>query len=563
MKGLLEKTYVDVDKLDLKKIEDEAADGLTKAFDPNTLYFSPEENAQFEQGLDPTYGGVGAYVHNDPDNALRFTISRPIWGGPIYRAGLQTGDVVEAIDGESTQGLSVEECVRRLKGPAGTKVVITVKRPGWTETKDYELTRAQITIPTTAWDILPGDVGMLQIQNFAEDTAREAHKILEMFEERGIKALVLDLRWNPGGYLHSGVEIASEFLPAGTLIVSERGRPGVHVSRKHVSTGAGRGRPDWPMVVLVNRFSASASEILAGALHIHKRARLVGEMTFGKGSVQRNYPLKSRPGEPFVDQSHGIAVDWKDENGNGQYDPGEPLLELNGRYDPAEKYVDANGNGRWDAGEAFTDANRNEKYDEAEPFTDLNHNGEWDPGGSIKITVAKYYLPDDTNLSQKIEVKNGKVVRTGGITPDVEVKANPLDLWELQAQGELLKPVRKWVDERLEQDVKTFERLARSDRRDPAAYPGFDELYASLKTRLPRQALRWLLRAVVRDRVGDRMGRQLVGDVVDDESVRAALLDLLPRAGIDPKGVPDLAFLPDVKEGDLKADPVAEEPAPK
>jgi carboxyl-terminal processing protease len=561
MKGLLEKAYVDVDKVDPKKLEDGAAEGLTKELDPHTQYFTPEENAKFLEDLDPTYGGVGAYVHNDPDNAQRFTISRPIWGGPIYRAGLRAGDVVVAIDGESTLGLSVEECVRRLKGPAGTKVVISVLRPGWTEKQDFELTRANITIPTTAWDVLPGDVGFLQIHSFAEDTAREVHKILDTFQERKVKALVVDLRFNGGGYLQRAVDIASEFLPQGKLVVSEKGRPGVYAETKHHSTGAGAGRPEWPIAVLVNGGTASAAEILSGALQVHKRARLLGEMTFGKGSVQKNYPLQSRPGEPFVDQSHGVPVDYKDENGNGRYDAGETLLELNGRYDPAEKFTDENGNGRWDRGEAFADANGNDRYDEAEPFSDLNHNGKWDPGGSIKLTLAKYYLPDGTNLAFKYETKGGKVVRTGGIVPDVEVKGDALDLWERQAQNELVRAgtVRKWVDERMEADPALFERLARSDRRDPAAYPGFDELYASLKTRLPRQAVRYLLRAIVRDRVGDRMGRELVGDVVDDEEMRAALLDLLPRVGVDPKDVPDLAFLPDVKEGDLKSDGASRE----
>src|SRR5262245_13649271 len=321
MKAFLEKAYVDREKVDRKKLEDGAASGLTEALDPYTLYLSPEMNAKFLQQLDNTYGGVGAYVHNDPDNAQRFTISRPIWGGPVYKAGLRGGDVVLAIDGESTEGLSVEECVRRLKGPAGTKVVISVLRKGATEKEDIALVRQRITIATTMYDVLPGGIGFLMITDFGENTSREVGEILDKFAADGVKALVLDLRWNGGGYLDSAVEIASEFLPAGKLVVSEKGREGVYPERKHFAKPS-KERPAWPMAVLVNPFTASAAEILAGALKVHGRARLFGEMTYGKGSVQKLFPLASRPGEPFEDKPHGFPDAYEDVNQNGRYDPG-------------------------------------------------------------------------------------------------------------------------------------------------------------------------------------------------------------------------------------------------
>src|SRR5262245_57614175 len=151
--------------------------------------------------------------------------------------------------------------------------------------------------------------------------------------------------------------------------------------------------------------------------------------------------LQSRPGEPFVDLPHGVPS-YDDKNGNGRYDRGEPLKDRNGRYDPAEKFTDQNGNGTWDPGEPYVDANGNGRYDEAEPFTDVNGNGRWDMGGSLKVTIAKYFTPDGVNPAQKYEVVDGpdgkKVVRKGGILPDLEVKGDPLDLWERQAQAELL-----------------------------------------------------------------------------------------------------------------------------
>ena len=146
----LDTFYVDRSLVDAKKIEDAAAEGMSKPLDPFTEYMSPADNAKLLATLDPSYGGVGAYVFNDPDNRELFTIQRPVWGGPLYRAGLRTGDVILAVDGNSTIGLAVDECVRMLKGPAGTPVVISVFRSGWPEKQDYTLTRAQITIPSTA-----------------------------------------------------------------------------------------------------------------------------------------------------------------------------------------------------------------------------------------------------------------------------------------------------------------------------------------------------------------------------------------------------------------------------
>jgi hypothetical protein len=140
--SLLGRYYLDLEAVDRRRIEDAMASGITKALDPFTNYLSEEEHALLLEGLDPTYGGVGAYVFNDPDNKERFTISRPIFGGPIYRAGLRTGDIILSIDGTSTDGLAVEECVRLLKGPPGTDVTITVARIGWPDNRDFTLTRA-------------------------------------------------------------------------------------------------------------------------------------------------------------------------------------------------------------------------------------------------------------------------------------------------------------------------------------------------------------------------------------------------------------------------------------
>lgn len=520
----LRQAYVEAGKADAPGLEDAAAQGLTKALDPHSEYLDAEESARLFEGLDPSYGGVGAYVQSDPRNSEAFTISRPIFGGPVDRAGLRSGDVITAIDGESTEGRSLEECVRRLKGPPGTKVVVTVMRRGWTETRDVDLARARIVVPTTAWDLLPGKVGFLQIVSFSEETAAEVGKVLDRFEAEAVTGIVIDLRSNGGGLLKSAVDVASHFLPAGLGVVSEKGRQGVWPTREYRSSGVGAGRAHVlavPKVILVNQFTASAAEILSGALQVHGKARLVGTMTYGKGSVQVPVDLASRPGEAFTDSNK------------------------NGRFDGAERFVDTNGNGTHDEGEAFTDSNQDGRWSAAEPFTDANQNGRWDPGAAFKLTVAAYYLPDGRHLKRETRLVDGKVVPAGGLAPDVEPKEDGFDLWELQAQNQLERAdkVRGWVDALFASDAEAMQRLARSDRRDPLAYPGFEDFYKGLDTRLDREGVRWLVRLHVRRHLANDLRRELVGDVVDDTVLQAALRDLFKTLGRDLASEPDLAFL--------------------
>jgi carboxyl-terminal processing protease len=531
IRELLKRAYVDDQKLKGGELEDAAAEGLTGALDEHSEYLSPAASARLHASLDPSYGGVGAYVQNDPRNRDAFTISRPIHCGPLDKAGLRSGDVILAIDGHPTEGLSVDECVRRLKGPAGTIVVISAFRRGWTEPRDFSLTRTRITVPTTAYDVLPGKIGFLSIDAFSEETAAEVAKILDGFDKQGIEGLVIDLRSNGGGYLKSAVDIASQFLPAGALVVSEKGRVGVWRSSEHRSSGAGAHRRVVPIAVLMDQFTASAAEILGGALQVHGRARLVGTMSYGKGSVQVPIELASRPGEPFEDREQ-VRADGR-------------VVPRNGRHDDAERFTDKNGNGVWDSGEAFLDGNQNGRYDPVEPYTDVNQNGRWDPGANFKVTVASYFLPDGRNLKRGTKIVDGKVVPTGGLEPDVEPQKDPFDLWQVQAQRKLEESgvVRTWVEGLFGKDRDQMEKLARSDRRDPAAYPGFDEFLKTLDTRLDAEGVRYVVRYNVRRFLGDEICRELVGDVVDDLTLQAALKDLFARMKKDPASEPDLAFL--------------------
>ncbi|MDF1702376.1 MAG: S41 family peptidase [Planctomycetota bacterium] len=557
--------YVDKDKVTQERLEDAAAAGLTGALDPFTNYLSPADNARLLESLDPSYGGIGAYVYNNPDNAQRFTISRPIYGGPVYKADLRAGDMVAAIDGKSTAGLSVEDCVRLLKGPPGTKVIVSILRRGWTEARPFALTRARIVIPTTAYDILPGDIGFLQILHFSEDTAREVGKVLDIFQKAGVKGIAIDLRYNGGGYLHSAVQIASNFIEGGKIVVTERGRPTVYPKRIHRSLGTGSARTQVPMVVLVNQGTASAGEILAGALKDHGRARLIGTMTFGKGSAQIHLPLRTRPGETFTDRPRKNSRPqqgdrYRDANSNGKWDPGEwfeTTARINGRWDPAEKFTDTNGNGVYDEGEPYVDANKSGTWDAEEPYEDKNKNGKWDPGGALKITIASYFTPSGFNPKREVKTVDDRTQIVGGIMPDREAKTEFLDLWEVQEQRKLegSGKVRDYVLGLFEKDPELMARLARSDRCEPDLYPGFEAFFQGLDTRLDKDAVRWLVRWNTRRTLGDRLGRELVGDLVDDVQLQWALLDLLGTLKVDPAGIPDLNCLTSLeKPADEKPD---------
>jgi C-terminal peptidase prc len=559
----LQKGYVDESRLDRQRLEDAAAAGLTDALDPHTNYLRPEDNARLLESLDPSYGGIGAYVYNDPENGARFTISRPIYGGPVYRADLRAGDIVTAIGDTSTEGLSVEDCVRLLKGPPGTQVILSILRRGWMEARPFTLTRARITIPTTAYDILPGDIGFLQVLHFSEETANEVAKVLDIFDKAKVQGIVIDLRYNGGGYLQTAVQIASNFIPGGKVIVTEKGREGVYPKMVHRSLGTGTHREQVPLVVLVNQGTASAGEILAGALKDHARARLVGNMTFGKGSAQIHLPLASRPGEEWTDEERSsgrpLAGDrYRDTNRNGKWDPGEPFdsaPRANGRYDPPEKFTDANGNGVYDVGEPFTDANLNKRWDAGEKFKDANKNNKWDPGGALKITIASYFTPSGFNPKREVKIVDGKLTVVGGIQPDVEARLSELDLWEIQAQRKLESSgeVRKYVDQLFLDHPDLMERLARSDRCQADLYPGFDDFYKTLDTRLDKDGVRWLVRWNTRRKLGDMLGRELVGDLVDDVQLQRGLLDLLTSLKIDPVTIPDLNCLARMKPGGEKS----------
>ncbi len=245
--------------------------------DPYTVYLDAEANKQLSSDLNGTLSGIGVEV-GIKNNAL--TVITPIDDTPAQKAGLRAGDIIAKINGEDTTGMSIDTAVTKIRGKEGTTVKLTIIH-GNDSPRDVEITRANITVPSVKVD-QQGDVGILRIRRFGEDTADLVDNAATTFKDKGMRGIVIDLRGNPGGYLQSAVDVSSQFIKDG-VVVEERSR-GRITDKKSVS---GNGiLTDLPIVVLIDKGSASAAEILAGALHDHNRAQLVGETSFGKGSVQ-------------------------------------------------------------------------------------------------------------------------------------------------------------------------------------------------------------------------------------------------------------------------------------
>ena len=264
-------------------------------------YFDEDEWKKFREHITGRYAGIGAVVrfmkHFDTGDEPVFTVVRPNYDGPAYKAGIRSYDRIIAVDGEPTAGKKSEEVVGKLRGQVGTPVEVTITRPGLEEPMKLKIVRAAIELPSVRYQMLPGKIGYVRLFSFSSGTARDLEKALTDLEKQGMIALVLDLRSNPGGQLGVAVEVADKFLKHNKLIVYTEGRNKQIAPRKEFRTRDPATHPDYPIAVLVNGRSASASEIVAGALQDHKRAVLIGEKTFGKGSVQRLFPLRATAGQ--------------------------------------------------------------------------------------------------------------------------------------------------------------------------------------------------------------------------------------------------------------------------
>jgi carboxyl-terminal processing protease len=272
-----------VDDVDETKLIHGAIRGLVRTLDPYSAFMTPEEFRVLQADTQGRFGGIGCEV-DLRDGVL--TVMLPLEGTPAAQAGLRPGDRIVEIDGEPTEGMSLQDAIVRMRGEPGSVVRVVMRRPGEEEPRELMITRAIITVePVEARTLEPG-IGYVRLRTFQEDTAsrlREELDRLERDQGGAIRGLVLDLRGNPGGLVDQAVEVSDEFLDAG-VIVTTRGRGGRLIDEERARS---RGtRPGYPIAVLVDAQSASASEIVVGALQDHRRAVIIGNRTYGKGSVQ-------------------------------------------------------------------------------------------------------------------------------------------------------------------------------------------------------------------------------------------------------------------------------------
>ena len=358
----LNRSYVD--SLEVGRIEREGVDAMLEALDPYTVYVPEEEQEDFRMMLSNTYGGIGAVIYKSDVNG-NVLINEPYAGSPAAKAGLVCGDEIESIDGETTHGLTSQQCSDKMRGKPGTQVVFRVKKlrggDGWKagESIDVTVTRERIALPSVEYaGMLEGGDGYILLSKFTEGVGQGIKDAFNGLKAQGMKRLVLDLRGNGGGLMNEAVNIVSLFVPKGSVVVTSKGRS---AGSTHVyKTSSDPVDLDIPLMVLVDSGSASASEIVSGALQDLDRATIIGTRTYGKGLVQSIRPL------PYDGQLKVTTAKY---------------------YTPSGRCVQA---------------------------IDYSHRNE---DGSVG------HIPD--SLTHAFKTAHGRTVRDGGgITPDFEVKGH-------------------------------------------------------------------------------------------------------------------------------------------
>ncbi len=285
---MVKKNYVE--EVKTKDLVYGAIKGMLSSLDPHSSFLNPEAFKEMQAETKGEFGGIGIQI-GVKEGML--TIIAPIEDTPAYRAGLKAGDKIIKVNNESTKNMSLHDAVSKMRGAPKTPVTITIVREGWKETKDFTLVREIIKIKSVKSKLLEDGIGYVRINQFQEQTAEDLSSALEKLKQENMNSLVLDLRNNPGGLLNSAVSVTSQFLSDNKLVVYIKGKKG---DRAEYNTSDERPSYDVPMIVLVNEGSASASEIVAGALKDWNRAVILGAKTFGKGSVQSVIPLSDGSG---------------------------------------------------------------------------------------------------------------------------------------------------------------------------------------------------------------------------------------------------------------------------
>jgi len=273
-----------------------AIPGALRSLDPHSNFYDPQAFSLLREDQEGKYYGVGMQIGQRAGKLGKLVVFvvTPIPGSPAFRAGLRPDDIIIKVNGKSTEGMDTHQVAEKLKGPKGTQVHITATREGYDEPLDFDITRDEISQESVddAFMVKPG-IGYIHINRFNENTNDELTEALKKLGEKNLQGLVLDLRGNPGGLLQEAVEVSDHFLEKSQLIVYHYGR---HSQEKRYYTTKGDGGKEYPIVVLINRMTASAAEIVTGALQDHDRALVMGEPSFGKGLVQTVFPLDEHTG---------------------------------------------------------------------------------------------------------------------------------------------------------------------------------------------------------------------------------------------------------------------------
>lgn len=297
--------------------------------DPHSVFFDPETNSKFMEEMKGNFEGIGAEIAIKKDQLV---IVAPLADSPAAKADLKSGDKILAIDGKDTAGMNLDYAVSIIRGAKGTEVVLTISRDGWEDSKEVKVVRDTIKIDSVQWRMLDNNIALLEVKYLNEDTSADFNDTVMEIVNKNPSGVILDLRNDPGGYLDTAIDIASEWVEDG-VIVSEKGKGGDVITHK----ANGRARlKDFKTVVLINKGSASGSEIIAGALQDYKLATLVGETSFGKGSVQTMFPLDDgsaikltiarwyTPNENLIDGEGidpDISIELSDEDFSNDKDP--------------------------------------------------------------------------------------------------------------------------------------------------------------------------------------------------------------------------------------------------
>ncbi|MDD2897111.1 MAG: S41 family peptidase [Desulfuromonadaceae bacterium] len=290
--AIIKKSYVE--EVDTKKLVYGAINGMLSSLDPHSSFMPPDTYKEMKIDTKGAFGGLGIEI-SIKDGVL--TVISPIEDTPAFKAGIKSGDMILKIDDKFTKDLNINDAVKRMRGVKGTKVILTIMREGFEKPTEFPLVRDVIQVKSVRSNLMDGGYGYVRIAQFQEKTDDDLSKaLLSMKEENKgeLKGLVLDMRNDPGGLLDQAVRVADHFVPEGQMIVYTEGRE--KDSKMQFTAKKGGKEPNFPIVVLINGGSASASEIVAGALQDHKRAIILGTQSFGKGSVQTIIPLSDDSG---------------------------------------------------------------------------------------------------------------------------------------------------------------------------------------------------------------------------------------------------------------------------